>query len=985
MRRLVALAVALGTLFAPSAARADRDFAVRFATNDTGAIAMASNTIETCQASDSACAPAQDGKTSASNNSFVMRLVDVDTDPATFDSSRARVDLPADSTVLFAALYWGANTAAGTKGVAARDAAARGTVLFETPAGGGYKRITAGTVDRGSATSQKDAYQGFADVTALVRAAGAGVYTVANVQAGTGEDRYGGWTMVVAYRDRLAPARNLTIFDGLVTINSGDPPKQIVVDGFRTPISGPVHSSLGLTTYEGDRSLGGDSAALNLVLLGDAANPSNNLFNSTVTAHGAPAPGRTPDYHNQLGFDTNLFDASSIMRNGITSATLKFQTSGDTYLPGVVFIATDLYAPDIVLTKAVRDLNGGQVEPGDELEYTITGHNRGQDAALGVELTDVLPSAVTLVPGSVEGEVDALSQQVVVRLGHGANGQVGGRVGPAESFTVRFRVRVRDGTSSGTTIANGARVNFVAEALGFAVETQSNVTHLVTVAPDLAIAKSHTGTLAPGTAGVYVITVRNDGDGPTHGDVHVHDALPTGVIAGAPAGAGWSCTAVAGVVDCTRSDSLAPGAAYPDITIPVDVAFDATPPLENTGRVAGGGEDDPANDEATDSSTAEAAANLAIAKTGEPDEPRPGQAVSYVMDVTNDGPALATGVVVDDPVPTGLAVRAASADQGTCDLTVHCALGALAPGQLVHVTVRAVVASDAPPGPIANAAAVAGAQRDPDPPNNQATATVSVRATADVVLGKRLIGAARAGEPVAWAITAVNHGPHRADGLVVVDPLPAALEEPAADIVAGAGQCTIAAHEVRCTLHALPVGERAEIRISGRLREHTGGTFLDNAAELFEHEADPAPRAAAHSDQVVVEPAADVETAVDATPGTPLAGDELTYHAEVENLGPATDPDVQFTERLPAGVVPVSVPANCTVAGSVVRCAEGTLRVTESRAIEVVVRVLPSAVRRHLRALVAVSAARPDPARMDNRDIARTVVGRSRPHPSFTG
>ena len=187
---------------------------------------MASNTIETCPAGDPACTPAQDGKSSASNNSFVMRLVDVDADPATFDSSRAQVHLPADATVLFAALYWGANTAAGTKGAAARDASARGTVMLETPAGGGYKRVTAGTVDRGSATSQKDAYQGFADVTALVRAAGAGVYTVANVQAGTGEDRYGGWTLVVAYRDRLAPARNLTIFDGLVTINSGDPPRR---------------------------------------------------------------------------------------------------------------------------------------------------------------------------------------------------------------------------------------------------------------------------------------------------------------------------------------------------------------------------------------------------------------------------------------------------------------------------------------------------------------------------------------------------------------------------------------------------------------------------------------------------------------------------------------------------------------------------------------------------------------------------------------
>lgn len=71
--------------------------------------------------------------------------------------------------------------------------------------------------------------------------------------------------------------------------------------------------------------------------------------------------------------------------------------------------------------------------------------------------------------------------------------------------------------------------------------------------------------------------------------------------------------------------------AYPDVVVGVDVAFDATPPLENTATVAGGGEVDTANDEAVDTTSPEPAADLAIAKTGQPDEPRPGGAVTYVM------------------------------------------------------------------------------------------------------------------------------------------------------------------------------------------------------------------------------------------------------------------------------------------------------------------------------------------------------------------
>ena len=151
------MAVVLGALVGASAAHADRAFAPRFSANDTGAIAMAANTLLTCPASDAKCGPAQKGG-SAPNNSFAMGYVDVDADPTTFDSSHAELRLPAGATVLYAALYWGANTAAGRGGAAARDPAARGRVLLATPGSAGYRSVNAGIVDRGTATSQKDAY-----------------------------------------------------------------------------------------------------------------------------------------------------------------------------------------------------------------------------------------------------------------------------------------------------------------------------------------------------------------------------------------------------------------------------------------------------------------------------------------------------------------------------------------------------------------------------------------------------------------------------------------------------------------------------------------------------------------------------------------------------------------------------------------------------------------------------------------------------------
>ena len=84
-------------------ARADRAFAARFSANANGAVTMIGNTLETCPESAPACVPTRAGTGSMlNNNDFTMERVDVDQDPATFDSSSARLQLPAGARVLFA-------------------------------------------------------------------------------------------------------------------------------------------------------------------------------------------------------------------------------------------------------------------------------------------------------------------------------------------------------------------------------------------------------------------------------------------------------------------------------------------------------------------------------------------------------------------------------------------------------------------------------------------------------------------------------------------------------------------------------------------------------------------------------------------------------------------------------------------------------------------------------------------------------------------
>ena len=88
---------------------------------------MAGNTLMTCPAAALACAGAQAGG-NVNNNAFTMERVDIDGDATTFTSSSAELALPAGATILFAGLYYGARTSAGTGGAAAPAAATRSAV-----------------------------------------------------------------------------------------------------------------------------------------------------------------------------------------------------------------------------------------------------------------------------------------------------------------------------------------------------------------------------------------------------------------------------------------------------------------------------------------------------------------------------------------------------------------------------------------------------------------------------------------------------------------------------------------------------------------------------------------------------------------------------------------------------------------------------------------------------------------------------------------
>ena len=122
------------------------------------------------------------------------------------------------------------------------------------------------------------------------------------------------------------------------------------------------------------------------------------------------------------------------------------------------------------------------------------------------------------------------------------------------------------------------------------------------ITPDLTVTLMHAGNFTQADSGdAYSLTVSNLGSSASVGIITVSNALPAGLTATAISGSGW--TANLATLTCTRSESLAPGAAYPPITITVDVSTNAAISVTNIAIVSGGSDSVLTNNIAKDPTT----------------------------------------------------------------------------------------------------------------------------------------------------------------------------------------------------------------------------------------------------------------------------------------------------------------------------------------------------------------------------------------------
>jgi uncharacterized repeat protein (TIGR01451 family) len=606
-----------------------------FEANLRGGLAIAGNSLLTCPGNVSARRRGLRPGTRAgepcldvNNNEQDMRYINVDPGGGRFNSSTAQVSIPSDARVLRAFLYWGADLARGVN-----NGSEAGAPAGETPTGNPVWRRSllkvgtepyvavdatdpgrdgqwAGVVSWYSQPGNRPgyAYQVRADVTTEIRngmqlatrrgRAGARLtnVTVANVQAGRGYNRHGGWTLFVAWESPTAAWRNVTLFDGFdfVQVQGG---QSLVVGpldftGFKTPASGRVDAHATTWTYEGDRSIAGDYIALGRLGAGcaqlphrsDAANPVDNFFNGSNSRAGVSVFTRVPAFVNQLGFDLDRLSLQEgAIPNDATGASACLGTVGDTYFFGGIAFDVLIRAPNLHIAK-VADRT--EANPGDVVTYTTTATNpeRGPDdplyptptvPATNLVVTDPLPSGLDFVgfvtnPGGV-CEYTAATRAIRCAVG---------TLGVDASFTYSFQARVNAAAQgpSSATLFNAACYRSNTED-----EPDTNYfgcdEALVVVPPapplvDLGVVKTVSDDVVnPGATLTWHVTATNHGPGISTGFV-LADQLPAAVtFVSFTASASLTCTTPAvgatGAVTCTAPSVPAAPAAGSTVTLTI--------------------------------------------------------------------------------------------------------------------------------------------------------------------------------------------------------------------------------------------------------------------------------------------------------------------------------------------------------------------------------------------------------------------------------
>jgi uncharacterized repeat protein (TIGR01451 family) len=320
--------------------------------------------------------------------------------------------------------------------------------------------------------------------------------------------------------------------------------------------------------------------------------------------------------------------------------------------------------------------------------------------------------------------------------------------GAIASFPIVLNVNA--GTPSGTQVAGTANVS---SSTPDPNPTNNSATGTITVASagqvDLAVTSTATpNPVSEGNNITYTQSVVNNGPVASTNATFT-EAIPANTtLVSFPTPASWTCTPTiavggTGTFNCTLNVGQTI-AVNGTVSFPLVVKVNPTTPpgtiITNTPTVSStAGDPNSANNSATTSVTvaSPSQADVSILKTASPEPVNQGTNLTYTLQVTNGGPAVAQGVTVTDPLPGEVTYTSSFTSQGSCAIavgTVTCTLGSLSVGSTAVITINVNATTFSSASTSENTATVSSTTSDPNLLNNSSTSISDIQSPTAVDL-----------------------------------------------------------------------------------------------------------------------------------------------------------------------------------------------------------------------------------------------------------
>ena len=223
---------------------------------------------------------------------------------------------------------------------------------------------------------------------------------------------FGAWTLVVIFKDtdRLAPLKDINIFNGYVAINDVNPTADINIDGFITTqdLTKPVEATITAFTGEGDKYITGDKLLFKAGPSVPGTTPDSDFTEVTYNGGSTNNPfassisgsfTRSPNLTNNNAIDLHTIEVGKngsgyeIIGHDEHQAAIRLKTGGDHYYASMLAFEANILEPNFCYAYSYSQNNRdftednpdgtnpprliGAIIPGADVNMTI--YVRNQD------------------------------------------------------------------------------------------------------------------------------------------------------------------------------------------------------------------------------------------------------------------------------------------------------------------------------------------------------------------------------------------------------------------------------------------------------------------------------------------------------------------------------------------------------------------------------------------------------------------------------